>query len=286
MAKRFDATLKDLIETYPGDWLRQLGFDYTGPIEVVDADLSTVTAQADRLFRIPEATPWLHLDLQASRDDNLPRRVLKYNVLAFDHQGEPVHSIVVLLRPEADAPNLTGELSYRPPHRQRGVSISYDVIRLWQRPVASFLEGGLGTLPLAPLCDVTEPELPAVIRRMDERVSREAAPGEAATLWTSTYILMGLRYPPPIATRLLQGVRAMRESSTYQAILQEGREEGREEGSIAEARRLLLLLGTRRFGAPRPEVAVEIDQTVSLERLEELIQRLLEVESWEQLLGA
>src|SRR5437588_6282854 len=42
----------------------------------------------------------------------------------------------------------------------------------------------------------------------------------------------------------------MKESSTYQAALEEGRSEGRSEGRIAEARRLLLFVGTARFGPP------------------------------------
>jgi hypothetical protein len=59
--------------------------------------------------------------------------------------------------------------------------------------VASVLAGGLGTLPLAPLSKVTPAALPGVIRRMQERVQREAAPDEAARFWTATYVLMGLR---------------------------------------------------------------------------------------------
>ncbi len=37
-------------------------------------------------------------------------------------------------------------------------------------------------------------------------------------------------------------------SSTYQAILEEGRNEGRGEGAVAEARRLLRLQGEEAFG--------------------------------------
>jgi hypothetical protein len=38
---------------------------------------------------------------------------------------------------------------------------------------------------------------------------------------------MGLRYPTELITRLLEGVQTMKESTTYQAILQEGRIEGK-----------------------------------------------------------
>jgi predicted transposase YdaD len=40
----------------------------------------------------------------------------------------------------------------------------------------------------------------------------------------------------------------MRESSTYQAILEEGRKEGRKEGQAKAGQRLVLRLGTKTFG--------------------------------------
>ena len=72
MPKPFDATLKDLVEAYPRDWLAQLDLSTPVPVAVIDADLSTVTAQADKVLRVDEPSPWLlHLELQASRDPGL-----------------------------------------------------------------------------------------------------------------------------------------------------------------------------------------------------------------------
>lgn len=158
------------------------------------------------------------------------------------------------------------------------------MVRLWQRPVEPILAGGLGTLPLAPLADVPPEALPAVVARMDERLA--AAPkSQQAELWTATYILMGLRYPADVAHRLLREVRAMRESSTYQAILAEGKAEGETEGALKEARKLLLALGSRRFGAPSPAVRDTLASIATVQRLEQLSERLLDVESWDELLA-
>lgn len=281
MPKPFDATLKDLVATYPRDWLAQLGLPASLPVEVIDADLSTVTTQADKALRIHDTIPWLlHLELQSSRDPSLTGRVLKYNVLLLDRHSLPIHSVVVLLRRAADDPSLTGELQVQPPHRRSSLTFRYELVRLWQRPVEAILTGGVGTLPLAPLCDVSRRALPGVIQRMEERITREASSAEAATLWTSTYILMGLRYPPAVAAQLLQGVRAMKESSTYQAILDEGRAEGRAE----EARRVLLLLGDKQFGSPDPGTRAALDAITDVNRLERLLQRLSEVSNWGELL--
>jgi predicted transposase YdaD len=127
---------------------------------------------------------------------------------------------------------------------------------------------------------------------MEERIEREAAPEDAGALWTATYVLMGLRYNRELTAALLRGVRAMKESVTYQAILEEGREvgielgreEGREEGRVQEARALLLRLGQRRFGAPSAEAQAAL-AAAAIERLEALSERLLDAESWEELLA-
>jgi predicted transposase YdaD len=290
MAKPFDATLKDLIESYPRDWLALLDPSAISPVTVIDADLSTITTQADKILRVDEPEPWLlHIDLQASWEAHLDRRTLKYNVLAHDRHELPVDSVLVLLRPEADASNLTGVYTYRPPRGSSEVVFRYQVVRLWQQPVELFLGGGTGVLPLAPLCAMAREALPGLIRQMEARIEAEAPLAARAVLWASTYILLGLRLPPEAAAELLRGVRDMKESSTYQAILEEGRSEGielgRTEGSVAEARRLLLLLGTARLGPPDATTRAAIEGMNNIEILEPLSIRLLNVSSWHELLA-
>ena len=93
----------------------------------------------------------------------------------------------------------------------------------------------------------------------------------------------------------------MKESVTYQAILEEGREkgfregiregrkegreEGLEEGRAEEARRILLVQGTKRFGTPSPKVGRTITQISDGRLIETLILRILDVESWTELLA-
>src|SRR5690242_15492582 len=117
----------------------------------------------------------------------------------------------------------------------------FELIRLWQRPVAALLSGGVGTLPLAPLAEMPaglslDEALSPVIERMVERIQTEAPPQEVASLLTAAFVLTGLRVDKQQVIRLFQGVRLMRDSSAYQAIL----EEGAERGQIEEARKLLL----------------------------------------------
>ena len=145
MSKPFDATLKNLVQNHPEDWLAQAGLPFEGQIDVIDADLSTVTTAADKIIRVHAPNPCLlHVELQADEDEFLDNRVLKYNVLQFVQHKLPVHSLVVLLRSAADDPKLTGTLRCPSPIGGDTLVFHYQVIRVWLEPPGTFLNGGLG----------------------------------------------------------------------------------------------------------------------------------------------
>jgi len=73
----------------------------------------------------------------------------------------------------------------------------------------------------------------------------------------------------------------MKESSTYQAIL----EEGRTEGAVAEAKRVLRLQGDEAFGSPDTRTAAAIERLTDLPHLEELLRRVRTAANWQELLG-
>jgi len=285
VSKPFDATLKHLLEAFPEDWLRLAGVRGVEAVRVVDADLSTVTAEADKVIRLETtAGAWLlHVELQASYDPRLGSRVHRYNTLLGYRHELPVQSVVVLLRPQAAGPRTDGLVSGRLPEGKQYLEFRYDIVRLWEQPVDALLAGGLGTLPLAPLGRVVEDELPSVIRQMEARFSTETDPEQAASLWTATFILMGLRYPAEFGVQLLKGVRQMRESTTYMAILEEGRALSDAEGA-RRFRDTLLALGTKRFGAPDASTRAAIEAVTDQDRLTELTKHVLDVESWAELL--
>jgi len=105
MSRSFDATLKHLLEAYPFDWVRLAGRSEAAEVQVVDVDLSTVSAEADKVIRIGGAEAMLlHLELQATYDPRMGRRLQRYNALLDYRHDLPVQSVVLLLRPEADGP--------------------------------------------------------------------------------------------------------------------------------------------------------------------------------------
>ena len=72
----------------------------------------------------------------------------------------------------------------------------------------------------------------------------------------------------------------MRESVTYQAILEEGEAKGRAEG----VKRALLRVGQKRFGPPDAVILAAIKAITDPEHVEALVERVLDVSSWDELL--
>ena len=284
--KPFDPTVKTLVETSPGDWPVLLG-QPAAPTEVIDADIATVSGASDKALRVRAASPYLiHLDFQSGHDSaDLPRLLhMRSTLLEYRHR-QLVRTAAVLLRPEADSRVLDGEYRLGFPGEVDYDVFRYQVLRVWQVPPDVLLRGGLGTLALAPISAVTEAELPGIIKRMEARLQTRRLRPHAEEVWSATFILMGLRYSRELARHLLRGVRSMKESVTYQAILEEGEAKGRSEGALAEARRMLLLQGEIRFGSPDARARSVLEGITDVERLEALGRRLLTAASWDELLA-
>lgn len=276
MSKPFDATLKRLLEESPDDWPVLAGLP-RAPVAVIDADISTVTGASDKVLRVRGRPDWImHVEFQRGPDQSLPRRTHVYNALLEDRHELLVRSVIVLLAPSADLSNLTSVYERGFAGESPYLRFEYQVIRVWQLPVKALLSGGLGTLPLATISAVAPAEIPTVIERMKERLRGRRERVLAKDLWTATYILLGMRYNRAFAKHLLRGVMAMEESTTYQAIL--------EEGAVRELRKTLLRQGHKRFEATPAAVKTAIMAITDLERLEELSVRLLDAASWEELL--
>ena len=293
MSQPYDATLKYLVALSPAAWLEFVGLA-PAPAEIVSeeelddllsADLSTVSAAADILMRLTGGG-LAHIEFQSSPDPRMDIRVLRYNILAEYRFDQQVESVVVLLRREADHATTLGQV--RRVHRsgEHYLAFTYRIMRLWQIPVEQILDGPFGILPTAPLADVTEELLPDIIREMSARISAEAQPAEAAEIWTSVYVLMGLKYSAALAKRLLQGVMGMEESTTYQEIVAKGEAIGVAKGEAQGIRETVLRIGAKRFGTPTDVAIAALQAIESLESLERLVDRLLEVESWDELLQA
>ena len=276
----FDASLKDLIEEYARAWAERF---YPGPVldaEGIDADVSTVTAASDKVIRVrsPSGDCLLDIEVQSSYDAGLPRRLLLYSDLLNYRHELPVRSVVVILRREANAGTMTGVVELR--HAPGDVpyhTFRHEVVRLWRQPLPPLLAGPVGLLPLAPLTDEAEADLPGVVDRVVRRIRAETTREEAAKMEVRTFILMGMRYEREFVEHLFQGVPEMEESSTYQLI--------EERGERKALIRTLLRLGRKKIGEPDAATIASIERLTDVDRVQALTERILDVTTWQELLA-
>jgi hypothetical protein len=284
---RLDVSAKELVWEGPAACVQRFAGGPLGPVTVIDSDITTLTASADKVLRVDAPEPYL-VDLEPhSYHDTGLARTLWYRQVALDYRHNlPVLTVLVLLCKEANSPSLTGTYERQLPDGWQTNRYNYQVVRLWQEDPELYLAGGVNLVPLAPLTNVAEESLPDLVQRMSARINAEPA-ARARKLWMATYLLMGLRVADEVAVHLLGGVENMRESSTYQAILREGRQEGLIEGRVGEAQRMLLMLGEARFGEPDEATRGTVEAIPDVERLERMTKRVLDtsIHDWNGLLG-
>jgi len=204
----------------------------------------------------------------------------------------PVWSVIVLLRPASDGPELTGVFEKAFPGRGPSGMFWYDVIRIWLEPPEKLLTAGLTLLPLAPVSNVAPDQLEVVLREVAERLKREADPELMKTLWTATTVFTSLRYSREQVRAMIEGVTKMifgipgiEESWVYQDILAKGVAEGEAKGAVEGERNALLRLGRKKLGEPDERVLSQLMDVSDLARLHLLLEGLLDAERWEDLLS-
>ena len=288
MSKPFDTTLKDLLNVYAVDWANwlgpEIGLSATIEVEPLDVDLSTVQMSADKVFRLKApAEGLLHIEPQASHDSGFPGRLLQYNALLDARYGNPVYSVALLLRRDAER-GVTGVVSRCRQNGTEYLRFEYTVIKVWELHIEPLMASGIGALPLVLLTNEAEGQLGTLVDRIDERLRAEQVPdADRIFLLTCGYILLGLRYDDDVIQNAYTRVRRMKESSTYQAILREGREEGELKGELKTRQSTLLDILRDRFGEVPPEVELRIWAVTEAARLQHAILRAIRISTIDDL---
>lgn len=276
MAKDYDATLKQIVDRRPLDWLDLAGFPHDAEVRAIDPDLSSVSAAADKALRVGGDNPYVaHLEFQSGYDGDLDQRVLYYNVLFGWRHRLPVRSAVFLLSPKAAGSRINGEYSDIW-DGSFGVHFRFRLIRVWELSLEQVLGSGIGTAPLA-LMVAAEHELIPATQRLRSRLG-EVGPGEAAELMAAAYILAGMRHDEAVIDQLVHGALHMEESTTYQAIIRKGELKARRDDFMRAGRRLL--------GPPSAATEEAVLAITDPQELAMMFDRLFEVSSWDQLLVA
>jgi hypothetical protein len=287
VSKPFDAGLKDIVRRHVADYAATFRLPHA--VMALNVDLSTVTADIVLADANPPRVGLVTLDFQSSHDAHIDDRILLYQALLRNQYHLPVHSVVLLLRPDAHRPPMTGRVGYETAGGRGKMDFEYELIRLWEVPAQRLLGAGIGAAALAVLGELpgrpnVEPGLEAVFRKLDERLRAEVSPAEAADLRTAAGLLMGLRIGRPAAAALVKRVTTMEESTVYQVIIEKGIEKGEARGRVEEARRNILQVGRQCFGAPSRAAQKVLKGITDLDRLHRMFDQVLKVDSWKALL--
>jgi hypothetical protein len=281
MPMTFDATLKDMARECPEGFLAAFDRVPSGPVSVLNVELSTVTAAADTVYGLGEPlVEIVHIECQSSAAAWKHADLMLYNALLFARYHVPVHTVVVLLRPEAAHSNMNGILDYTARPGRGRMRFEYEIVRLWERPAEELLAGDVGVVPLAvlgrlPEGILLEDAIAAVAQRVVERLIKEP-PERAKKLLTEALLLTGLRVKRDAAARIFQGVAMMEDSDTFLMIIDRGQEK--------RAKRDILLVGEERLGPAEDSIKAELENVSDLERLDRMVRRAVKATNWREIL--
>jgi predicted transposase YdaD len=232
-----DRPLKTLFERQGQSLLPDIGEIATGVrVTAVDVvDLPVVDRAVDSVLRLErDGLVWYrHLEFQAQRDPDIPRRCFEYNSRLILHYGAAVFTTVLYLLPGADRDVADAFRLYV------GDSLAYewrfDVVRLWEIDAQRALRSGeAGPLALVPLLRGGD-ELSLVIeaaRRLD------AMPESRARDAISVLVdLAAQRYDRDTFLNVLGKDRVM-QSWIWQMGVEEGEAKGEAKGELKAVRQI------------------------------------------------
>lgn len=265
-----DNLCKFLAERYPqafAAWLLDQPLSTVRSVKVLKTELSSEPVRADSLIWLRLAREILHLEFTVRwpKEPPLEIRMLDYWVRGYRLYRVPIRQFVILLRQTRRA--VPDELRVGDTYHR------YRVIKLWEQDPEPLLNTP-ALLPLAALARAKRPV--ELLEEVAERVGRITQLDERREIEACTQLLAGLRFDRKLLASVFRE-EVMRESSTYQALVQEVTDrvliEGRLEGRVEEARSIIYLMIKRQFGQVSDTWRAQLCR-LSLAQAEELAQTM------------
>ena len=261
----FDNICKFLAETYSTDIASWLFGEPILLTQVQPQELAVEPIRADSLILLEAEGLLLHLEFQTKADPQIPFRMLDYWVRGKRRfPDKKMRQVVIYLK------ETSSDVVFQNKFKESTTHHEFEVIRLWEQPLANFLEF-TGMLPFAIL--VNDGNKERLLQNIAQKIDKIPDQKTRQTIGSATYVLAGLVLEENIIKQILRR-DIMRESVTYQAILREGRQEGRKEGLVAIVLRLL----THKFGTLPPKLHTRITR-LHIPRLESLAEAILDFQS-------
>jgi predicted transposase/invertase (TIGR01784 family) len=264
----YDSILKFIIDEYKKPiltWLFDIDINQT--VTILNTELNIEPIRADGVFFLEVGNKIVHLEFQTrpKSDPPLPLRMLDYWVRLYRvhklyQEDKVIEQVIIFLRPD-NSPKVfedrfqVGETSHR-----------YRVIRIWEcdpTPLLSQPE----LLPLAVLAKSEQPEM--LLSQVADSIKNIADPRQKSNIAACVELLAGINYSEELIKMYLQD-DLLKESVTYQRILNEGFEKG----EVSLVTRQL----KKRFGEVFKTIEPRLS-TLSIEQLELLGESLFDFKS-------
>jgi len=217
----YDNICKFLAENFASDYAAWLLGEPVSLIKLEPSELSTEPIRADSVTFLQSSKLILHIEFQTKPDVNIPFRALDYRVrLHRKYPNLDVYQVVIYLKPTASP------LVFQDTFTLSNTNHRFNLIRMWEQS-PEILQKYLGLLPLAVLAKTSNPE--QILKQVVEQIEAVTDQRLQNNLAASTYLISGLILEKELVQKLFRS-KVMRESVTYQAVLEEGREEGKAEG--------------------------------------------------------
>ena len=85
---RFDVSAKELVWDDPHAWIVRFGIGLRGPIEVIDSDITTLSASADKVVKVGGPAPYLvNIEFHSYHETGLAR-TLWFRQAALDYRHD------------------------------------------------------------------------------------------------------------------------------------------------------------------------------------------------------
>lgn len=260
-----DNVSKFLIEQYSTDFAAWL-IGQPIPLTAINpTELNVEPIRADSVMLLQSTNLILHTEFQTLPDETMPFRMADYYLrLCRKFPNREIQQFVIYLKPSSS------DLVRQTRYQTNVMTHEFRVIRLWEEPVEAFLTTP-GLLPYAVLSQAENKE--EVLQQVVRELEKIDNPREKNNLTAATSILAGLELTQQTIRRLMR-TPAMRESTMYQFILEEGRAEGRIEGE----RSVIMKQLTRKVGNLSPKLQAKVAD-LTIERLEALGEALLDFQN-------
>ncbi len=278
--KPYDQAFKFLAEQDPEALLLMLGAiepDEKAVIELLPREISVAAVLPDQPYLVSSARGKrvVHVEAWTRWEHDIPQRMVEYGPLHWFKYLLPVDSYVILLTKKG--------LPRRPP--QVGVITAggtrietrFHLIRVWKIPARKALaDARPALLPFVPLMDGGREEMKTAAEAL------QSMPDERRRIEMNLHFVMlaGLRYNREDIGEMTGGstsmmpIERLRESSFYQLILEEGREEERKV-ALARGADIFRLLADKRF--PGIQLGAEVEAVGDPDKLHRLCHELDEI---------